>query len=83
MKDKEKLVSIIEKIDDKNVRVLDLSLEGDSDILGFWNYKAIYYKDGEMKTEHVIGKDMSDALYRLSVLIDLPKSSFMRYLENK
>ena len=65
-------VSIIEE----NLRVLNLEITKEAEVSGFWVYEIIYVDKNEVKMDHVMGKDMSDALYRFSQIIEMPQSRF-------
>ena len=70
-----KYEDFISMIDDK-IRVLNLELVKPSDVTGFWVYHIVYFEEEQIKEDHVMGKDMSDALYRFSQILELPQSRF-------
>ncbi len=70
---------LIPIISDK-IRVLQMEILEETDVNGFWMYKIVYFKEDEILEEHVIGQDMSDALYRLGKLIEMPFARFPSYL---
>ena len=67
---------LLEKIKVDKIRAINLELIDESPIKGYWMYKFIYSKKGEVKEEVITGKDMSDALYRFSVLKNRELSMF-------
>lgn len=71
----DKYKDFISIFEDK-VRVLNLELIKEAEVAGFWVYEIIYFDKNEIKEDHVMGKDMSDALYRFSQIIELPLSRF-------
>ena len=75
-----KYESFIPIISDK-VRVIKLELLEESSAPGFWSYKIIYIKDDKVEEDHVIGKDMSDALYRFSRIVEMPLTRFPSFLK--
>lgn len=60
--------ALLEKIKDDKIRAINLELLDETIISGYWTYKFIYSEKGEIKEDIITGKDMSDALYRFSVL---------------
>ena len=69
-------------ISDK-IRVINLELLEENKVPGFWSYKIIYFKNDEIKEEHVMGQDVSDALYRFSKIIEMPFTRFPSFLKTK
>ena len=58
---------ILKKVKDE-LKALDLKLIDEAPIEGYWIYKITLTRNGEIEEEHIMGKDMSDALYRFSQL---------------
>lgn len=59
---------LLEQIKNDKIRAINLELIGDSGVNGYWMYKFTYSEKGEVSEEVITGKDMSDALYRFSVM---------------
>ncbi len=58
---------ILKKVNE-DVRALNLELIDEAPIEGYWIYKITLTRNGEIEEEHIMGKDMSDALFRFSTL---------------
>jgi hypothetical protein len=60
----------IEKIkvtNEDRIRVLSVELLDVLDyIKGHFTYKVVFIEDDEVKEDHMLGRDVSDALYRFS-----------------
>ena len=60
-----KLVEKVREVNEDEIRVLSVELVEVSDYLkGHFTYEIVYLKDDKIEKEHMIGKDVSDALYR-------------------
>ena len=59
---------LFDKLKKDKIRAINLELIDESPLSGYWVYKFIFCEDGVISEEVIIGKDMSDALYRFSVL---------------
>lgn len=81
IEDLKKYEHFIPLIEEK-VRVFNLELVKESNAPGFWTYRIIYFMDNEVKEDHVMGKDMSDALYRFSKIVEMPFTRFPNFLKS-
>jgi len=77
--DLKKYDHFISVISDK-IRVIKMELLDETDAPGFWSYKITYFKEDQILEDHVMGKDMSDALYRFGKIAEMPFTRFPSYL---
>jgi hypothetical protein len=61
----DELLQKVKVTNEDKIRVLDVSLVDVSDIIkGHYTYKITFLEDNEVKEDQMIGRDVSDALYR-------------------
>ncbi len=83
MTDQEKKYEHLVSVISDKIRVLNLEIIEETEVSDFWLYQVIYVKEDKIMTEHVIGRDMSDALYRLSKILEMPLTRFPSFLKNQ